>query len=109
GKVCLHLETCADCGTRLSSMGGPASEDGLSFSTQSRLNTSAAKAPTRHDPSLDDSLPAKIDRYLILKELGTGGFAQVLLAKDIESNRLVAIKIPRPDQLLTRGSRDAFL
>ncbi len=39
----------------------------------------------------------RIGRYLIERELGSGGFGQVLLAHDQELERHVAVKIPRPD------------
>ncbi len=51
-------------------------------------------------PSPSARLPEgkRIGRYLIERELGSGGFGQVLLARDQELERHVAIKIPRPDR-----------
>ena len=123
-EVSSHLTACPHCAVRLSHLSGEAGEAAppkpeahsappaasiFQSSTRSRLNTSAAHAVTRRDQSHVDPLPALIGRYLVLRELGTGGFGQVYLARDIEHNRLVAVKIPRPDRLTTQESRAAFL
>ncbi len=60
------------------------------------------------------SLPRQIGRFEILRELGRGGFGIVLLGRDQELNRKVAIKIPRlemllDDQSLQRFNREAYL
>lgn len=43
-------------------------------------------------------LVEKVGRYVVLKELGRGGFAVVYLAHDPDLGREVALKIPRPDK-----------
>lgn len=43
-------------------------------------------------------IPETIGRYQILERLGQGGFAVVYLANDTDLERLVAIKVPRPDR-----------
>ena len=57
---------------------------------------------TREDMAGDDHLVdlqvEKIDRYLIKKVLGQGGFGVVFLAVDPRLEREVAIKIPRVDK-----------
>lgn len=126
-KVSSHLELCLACESRLSTFDDEKAgstllvpvpspkpsvgkaDDIFQSSTKSRLNTSDAHATTRKETVEFETLPAKIDRYLVVRELGTGGFAHVFLGKDNERNRLVAIKIPRPDRLPSRESRDAFL
>ncbi|HEV8070256.1 MAG TPA: serine/threonine-protein kinase [Planctomycetaceae bacterium] len=61
-------------------------------STHSRMRA----APTVIAPPPDE-IPRQIGRYLILRELGKGGFGIVYLARDPQLDQLVAIKIPRAD------------
>jgi len=44
------------------------------------------------------------DRYRIKRELGAGGMARVYLAHDVRHDRLVAIKVMRPDVAHTVGA-----
>ena len=44
------------------------------------------------------------DRYAIDRELGRGGMATVYLARDLKHDRLVAIKVLRPDFTASVGS-----
>ena len=46
-------------------------------------------------PPDDRPLPKRIGRYTILRRIAEGGFGRVLLAKDTDLNRLVAIKVSR--------------
>jgi len=47
-------------------------------------------------------------RYVVERELGSGGMATVFLANDLKHNRKVAIKVLRPDLAATLGA-DRFL
>lgn len=49
------------------------------------------------------------DRFEIRKMLGHGGFGVVLLAFDKRLAREVALKVPRPEILVSREMRDRFL
>ena len=40
----------------------------------------------------------KIGRYVVIRELGTGGFGHVVLADDLKLRRKVAVKFPRRDR-----------
>ena len=44
------------------------------------------------------------DRYLIERELGRGGMATVYLARDLKHDRLVAVKVLRPDLAAVLGA-----
>ena len=43
------------------------------------------------------------DRYLVERELGRGGMARVYLARDLKHDRLIALKVLRPDLAATLG------
>lgn len=63
-------------------------------------------------PSLNrlaDSPPEQIARYVVTREIGRGGFARVYLAHDPLHRRQVAIKVPRPDRLVSAESVERFL
>ena len=54
-------------------------------------------------------LPQRLGRFLVLRELGRGGHGLVLLAHDPILKRHVALKLPRPEALLSRSLRRRFL
>jgi len=51
----------------------------------------------------------RLGRFEILRCLGHGGFGIVFLVFDSRLNREAALKIPRPEVLLSRALRDLFL
>jgi WD40 repeat protein/serine/threonine protein kinase len=53
--------------------------------------------------------PARFGRFSILGELGRGGFGVVFLAEDPVLGRRIALKVPRPEVLLTPELRRRFL
>lgn len=56
-----------------------------------------------------DELPLRqLGRFTIQRELGRGGFSVVFLAHDPVLNREVALKVPRPEVLITEGVRLRF-
>jgi eukaryotic-like serine/threonine-protein kinase len=56
-----------------------------------------------------DGPPARLGRFMILRELGRGGFGVVFLAEDPELGRQVALKLPRIEVLSQGGSWRRFL
>jgi len=84
-------------------------------------NTEAhAAGPNGAAPLMEDSIDAadtdpprvaaarKFGRFEIVRELGRGGLGVVFLAHDPVLNRQVAIKIPRPEALMTPDLRLRF-
>jgi len=64
---------------------------------------------TKPDNASEGEFPVRIDRYTIEKPLGHGAFGTVLLAKDTNLNRPVAIKLPHRHLLEKPGALDQFL
>ena len=57
----------------------------------------------------DTNLPATIGRFRVKSLLGRGAFGFVLLGQDDELDRLVAIKVPRPERVKTPDDIQAYL
>jgi WD40 repeat protein len=57
----------------------------------------------------DGALPPQLGRFVILRELGRGGHGVVLLAHDPILKRHVALKVPRPENLLSASMRRRFV
>ena len=69
----------------------------------------AALAPMWHCFSMAEDLVGRLktalaDRYIIERELGAGGMATVYLARDLKHDRLVAVKVLRPELAATIGA-----
>jgi WD40 repeat protein/tRNA A-37 threonylcarbamoyl transferase component Bud32 len=54
-------------------------------------------------------LPRRFGRYVIERELGRGAFGVVFMASDTVLGRRVALKVPRPEILVTPDVRRRFL
>jgi WD40 repeat protein len=54
-------------------------------------------------------LPKQLGHFSIVRELGRGGFGVVFLAEDLVLGRPVALKVPRPEVLITPELRRRFV
>ncbi len=129
-----HLASCEFCDTRLQQLprdtlvdllcqsdslehgvapSKSAVERSLDTTSTKSLRPDESKVEPKDLPGTVDAdageLPVNCGNYFVVRELGSGGFGQVYLARDPIHSRLVAVKVPRPDRLHTPASRQAFL
>lgn len=63
-------------------------------------------------PDLNQELsqpPLRLGRYEVMHTLGSGGFGRVVLARDSQLDRLVAIKIPNPKRFRSAKAVESLL
>lgn len=65
--------------------------------------------PSRKADGLSAAIPERIGRYQVTGMLGHGGFAVVYSALDEELNRNVAIKVARPEFLISIEKRQLYI
>ncbi len=53
--------------------------------------------------------PLRIGRYWIVRTLGQGGFGRVYLARDLDLDRVVAIKVPNPARISASSDIESYL
>jgi serine/threonine protein kinase len=130
-RIADHLAACRKCETRLAAI--PRDSMAQLLAEPNPLESFYGRQGCPIDPSLTSTLsfggvesqrasqdavsartfteqvPVTIDRYFVIRELGSGGFSRVYLAHDPQYNRAVAIKLPRHDRLTTAEARRAFL
>ena len=67
------------------------------------------RTPSDPQPGTAPALPKRIGRFEIRRFLGEGGFGRVYEAHDPSLKRLVALKVPRPEQIQTADRVRRFL
>jgi serine/threonine protein kinase/tetratricopeptide (TPR) repeat protein len=74
----------------------------------SLANADAGDFPTQSGREIGAALGV-IGRFELLNQIGRGSFSRVFRARDPRLDRIVAVKIPSGDSLLTDEQRDRFL
>jgi WD40 repeat protein/tRNA A-37 threonylcarbamoyl transferase component Bud32 len=64
------------------------------------------RATTSFDPA---ALPRWVGKFQVLEQLGRGAFGTVYKARDLELERLVAVKVPRAGSFATPAEEERFL
>jgi uncharacterized protein (TIGR03067 family) len=128
-----HLAGCPGCQERAADRTAGDTLTELLAAARTRADADRAAAPTpapagSATPSLfaptrvwDDGAPVSVrgddvppalvahPKYRVVRRLGAGGMGTVWLAEHAVMNRLVAIKVIRPDLLAKPGATDRFL
>ncbi|HLL20963.1 MAG TPA: serine/threonine-protein kinase, partial [Kofleriaceae bacterium] len=95
-----HVDTCGDCRVLVGQLAKDAlGKDETLASNETLATGETALENTRPREHRVMAMPARIDRYSIVKRLGAGGMGIVYLADDDELKRKVVIKLLRTETL----------
>lgn len=120
-RIAAHVESCIECERALRPFDATSDQlvqhlraepAGASAEPEipAALLRSVRSLPTRSMPrGLLAHGPCRFGRFELLTELGVGSFGHVFRARDTESGRIVAVKIPRAGVLASRDDIDRFL
>jgi serine/threonine protein kinase len=77
--------------------------------SQSRAQSQSQRSETNNPTELDKILYGTLQNYSIIRELASGQFGRTYIAKSLNTNREVVIKIPRVPPSLSLGEQLEFL
>jgi tetratricopeptide (TPR) repeat protein len=78
-------------------------------SIASQLEAYLAGIDFLHQPEQIEALPSSFGRYLVQGMLGKGAFGLVCLARDLDLNRLVALKVPPDGRFSSPAEVERFI
>jgi WD40 repeat protein/serine/threonine protein kinase len=87
----------------------PETDSGLSAIQGCLRRLESDRRRSAATPAGDSTVPARVGRFRLIRELGHGSFGIVFLADDPVLHRQVAVKVPRPEALFTSDLRQRFL
>lgn len=102
-----HVSSCADCEAALMELDD--FQDPLVTQLSSLTTTSSDLDPGRAYANRLANGPVQIGRFELRRELGDGSFGYVFLARDLELDRDVAVKIGRAGSVASEDEVNAFL
>jgi serine/threonine protein kinase len=122
-RIAEHVERCAACTSTLASFDevtdpflsrvrqSAASDQPACPGVPPRLLAVARSACNRGEAGgwLSEGEPRRLDGFEMLQELGVGSFGHVFRARDVELDRIVAIKVLRAGRLASPEEVDRFV
>jgi serine/threonine protein kinase/tetratricopeptide (TPR) repeat protein len=101
---------CPHCHKSLASDAGAAEQDVTCPSCGGSFRVDAAPPPgAASGPAPSAEGPPRLGQFELLEAIGQGAFGTVYRARDVELDRVVAVKVPRLDRALTPADVDRFL
>jgi serine/threonine protein kinase len=94
---------CAQCGERLEAPASLSAESDVCPSCAAKIRHPAAGMPRQ------TTVRARLAKYELFEELGRGAYGIVYRARDIELDRIVAVKVLQADRRASPGAVDRFL